>query len=47
MLEIELNICQVSLNRDIPLILENYKNFKKLYKKNIHFFVICPNEQNK
>ena len=45
MLEIELNICQVSLNRDIPLILENYKNFKKLYKKNIHFFVICPNKQ--
>ena len=29
----ELNICQVSLNRDIALIEENLTNFKKIYKK--------------
>ena len=39
-----LNICQVSLSRDIPIILENYKNLKKFY----HFFkifVICPTNE--
>jgi len=36
-----INICQVSLARDIPLIKENYKNFKKIYKK-IQIFIICP-----
>lgn len=39
-----LNICQVSLNSNIPLIIENYKNFKKIYKK-IKVHVICPQEQ--
>tara|TARA_B100001741_G_scaffold273050_1_gene241968 strand:- start:440 stop:1396 length:957 start_codon:yes stop_codon:yes gene_type:complete len=39
-----INICQVSLNRDIPLIIENFKNFKKFYQ-NINFFIICPNAQ--
>ena len=39
-----INICQVSLNRDIPLIIENLKNFKKFYK-NINFFIICPKIQ--
>ena len=39
-----INICQVSLNRDIPLIIENFKNFKKFYK-NINFFIICPKIQ--
>ena len=36
-----LNICQVSLSRDIPLILDNYYSFKKLYKK-FKIFIICP-----
>jgi len=36
-----LNICQVSLSRDIPLILDNYYSFKKFYKK-FKIFIICP-----
>lgn len=36
-----LNICQVSLARDIPIIKENYKNFKKFYR-HIRIFIICP-----
>lgn len=40
-----LNICQVSLNRDIPLIIENSKNFIKLYKNQITFHIICPENQ--
>ena len=28
-----LNICQVSLKRDIPLIIKNYHNLKKFIKK--------------
>ena len=39
-----INICQVSLNKNIPLIIENFKNFKKFYK-NINFFIICPKNQ--
>ena len=39
-----INICQVSLNRDIPLIIENFKNFKKFYK-DINLFIICPKIQ--
>ena len=39
-----LNICQVSLARDIPIILENYKNFKKFYKA-FKTFIICPNDE--
>ena len=41
----DLNICQVSLNRDIPIILENLKNFKKFYNENLKLFVICPESQ--
>ena len=44
MLKNKLNICQVSLNNNIPLIIENYLNFKKIYKK-IKIYVICPNKQ--
>ena len=36
-----LNICQVSLARDIPIILENYYSFKKIYKS-FRIFIICP-----
>ena len=36
-----LNICQVSLARDIPIILENFHSFKKFYKS-VKIFVICP-----
>ena len=45
MIKTKYNICQVSLNRDIPLIIENYKNFKKIYKENIIFHIICPQSQ--
>ena len=40
-----LNICQVSLNRDIPLIIENLKNFKKFYQDNLKLHIICPENQ--
>ena len=36
-----LNICQVSLARDIPIILENFYSFKKIYKS-FRIFIICP-----
>ena len=39
-----LNICQVSLARDIPIIKINYENFKKLYS-NLKFFIICKNKE--
>jgi hypothetical protein len=39
-----LNFCQVSLSRDIPIILENYKSFKKIYKS-FKIFVICPKNE--
>ena len=39
-----LNICQVSLARDIPIITENLKEFKKFYNE-IRFFVICPKKE--
>ena len=39
------NICQVSLKENIPLILENYINFKRIYKNKISFFVICPKNE--
>tara|TARA_B100001063_G_scaffold245337_1_gene280737 strand:+ start:112 stop:1122 length:1011 start_codon:yes stop_codon:yes gene_type:complete len=45
--ETNLNICQVSLKRDIPLIKENFKNFKKIYKSNVKFFIVCPKKQMK
>ena len=37
----KLNICQVSLARDISLVEENYFNFTSLYK-DLNFFLICP-----
>lgn len=37
----KITLCQVSLKRDIPLILQNFKNFEKLYK-NVKIFIICP-----
>ena len=41
-----LNICQVSLARDIPIILENFFSFKNFYKS-IRIFVICPESEIK
>ena len=42
-----LNICQVSLARDIPIILENFHSFKRIYKS-FKIFIICPeSEMNK
>tara|TARA_B100001175_G_C19162476_1_gene473538 strand:+ start:380 stop:652 length:273 start_codon:yes stop_codon:yes gene_type:complete len=37
----ELNICQVSLPGNIPIIRKNYYNFTKIYK-NVKFFIIVP-----
>lgn len=39
-----LNICQVSLSRDIPIILENYLSFKNYYNS-FKIFVICPKSE--
>lgn len=39
-----LNICQVSLARDIPIILENYYSFKKFYDS-IKIFIVCPENE--
>ena len=39
-------LCQVSLNHNIPLIKENYYNFKKIYGS-VKIFVICPKRQIK
>jgi hypothetical protein len=39
-----LNICQVSLSRDIPIILENYLSFKNYYSS-FKIFVICPKNE--
>ena len=39
-----INICQVSLSRDIPIILDNYRSFKKIYKT-FKIFVICPKNE--
>ncbi len=36
-----LNICQVSLKGNIPIILENYKKFKSFYKY-LNILIICP-----
>ena len=40
----KLNICQVSLARDIPIILLNFKNFKKIYK-NFKIYIVCPKKE--
>ncbi len=41
-----LNICQVALARDLPIIKENIKEFNKYYS-NINFFFICPSKELK
>ena len=41
-----LYICQVSLARDIPILKENYHNFKSLYES-IKIFIICPQNEIK
>ena len=41
-----LNICQVSLSGNIPIILENYKNFCKFYNTT-KFYIICPRSEIK
>ena len=46
MLSEKLNVCQVSLAGNIPIIKRNYKNFCKFYDKPI-FFIICPNKEFK
>ena len=38
-----INLCQVSLKRDLSLILKNYKSFKKFYEK-INIYIICPSK---
>ena len=44
MIKNTLNICQVSLNENIPLIIENYQKFKKLYGS-LKIHIICPKHQ--
>ncbi len=46
MKEQNLNICQVSLAGNIPIIRENYKEFVKFYK-NVNFYIICPKKEKK
>ena len=46
MLKKNLNICQVSLDNNIPLIIENFLNFKKIYNE-VRDFVLCPKKQLK
>lgn len=41
-----LNICQVSLLGNLPIILENYKNFIRIYK-HVNFYIICPESEKK
>jgi len=41
-----LNICQVALARDLPIIKENIKEFNKYYS-NVNFFIICPSKELK
>lgn len=42
----KLNICQVSLLGNIPIIKKNYYNFKKIYK-DINLFIIVPKKNKK
>ena len=39
-----LNICQVSLSGNIPIIIQNIKKFKSYYK-NINVYLICPDNE--
>ena len=36
-----LNFCQISLKNNIPIIIENYHELKKLYKY-IKIYIVCP-----
>lgn len=40
----KLNICQVSLKENIPIIIENYLRFKSFYK-DLNIFIICPKRE--
>ena len=40
----KLNICQVSLKGNIPIIVKNYQRFKYFYK-NFNIFIICPKNE--
>ena len=40
----KINICQISLARDIPIILENYRSFKKFYTS-FEITIVCPNKE--
>ena len=42
----ELNICQVSLSGNIPIIKENIKQFSNNYN-NCKFYIICPSKEKK
>jgi hypothetical protein len=44
--ETHLNICQVTLVRDLPIIKENIAEFNKYYS-NLNFFIICPSKEIK
>ena len=39
-------LCQVSLDNNIPIIKENYENFKKIYNT-VKIYVVCPKSQVK
>jgi len=41
-----LNICQVALAGDLPIIKENIKEFNKYYS-NVNFYIICPSKELK
>ena len=41
-----MNICQVTLKGNIPVIKENLVNFNKMYKDN-NFYIICPKKNKK
>ena len=41
-----LNICQVSLKGNIPIIKENLKTFNQYYA-NIRLYIVCPNKDKK
>jgi len=41
-----MNICQVSLIGNLPILMENIVNFNKYYKKN-NFYIICPKKKKK
>ena len=44
----ELNICLVSLAREIKIIQKNIHNFEKIYNSyNLNFFIICPSRDKK